>query len=195
MSVVSLHVHVPAFAREQLPQFLLRQHAVSQIEIYLCFYNLFSNLTASYSGRVYGSIGIASGCMQLRMLAAKQCLETHLVSQRARTHQRYAMQAQASKLAKDAEPADNRFKGFDEFMAAAKADAAAKAVPVEAADVGTSNQASQELPYSPGRSMSSDDEDAGLPDLTNLIGSSSRLDSKQVGNAACAGLLGSVCPS
>ena len=84
----------------------------------------------------------------------------------------FAMQAQASKSTKDADSSDNRFKGFDEFMASAKADAATKPEPEGAPTADVIDEEMQTLPYSPSRNMPSDDEDAGLLDLTNLIGAS-----------------------
>ena len=81
-----------------------------------------------------------------------------------------AMQAHASKLAKDSEAPDNRFKGFDEFMASAKAHAAAKTEAEEPAGVETKTEA-EDQPYSPSAGVVVE-EDADLPDLVSLIGSS-----------------------
>lgn len=95
-------------------------------------------------------------------------------------HQRHcqsAFQAQASRVSKAAETSDSRFKGFDEFMASAKAEAAPKPEPEGTA--GPQEEDVPDLPYSPSRNLTSDDEDAGLLDLTNLIGSSN-LTEKQV---------------
>lgn len=89
------------------------------------------------------------------------------------------MQAQASKLSsKESDTSDSRFKGFDEFMASAKADAAPQPEPGVAA-AGDQQQDVPEAPYSPSKNLTSDDEDAGLLDLTNLIGFSN-LAEKQV---------------
>ena len=80
------------------------------------------------------------------------------------------MQAHASKLAKDSEASDNRFKGFDEFMASAKAHAAAKTEAEEPAGVETSIEV-EDQPYSPSAGVMVE-EDPDLPDLVSLIGSS-----------------------
>ena len=58
-------------------------------------------------------------------------------------------------------------------MASAKADAASKVEPEPAA-----SQDVQDVPYSPSKNLTSDDEDAGLLDLTNLIGASSLAEEK-----------------
>ena len=81
-----------------------------------------------------------------------------------------AVQAHASKLAKDSEAPDNRFKGFDEFMASAKASAAARTEAEEPAGVETKTEA-EDQPYSPSAGVV-DEEDPDLPDLVSLIGSS-----------------------
>ena len=80
------------------------------------------------------------------------------------------MQAHASKLAKDSEVPDNRFKGFDEFMASAKAHAATKTGAEDPAGVETQTEA-EDQPYSPSAGVMVE-EDADLPDLVSLIGSS-----------------------
>ena len=80
------------------------------------------------------------------------------------------MQAHASKLAKDSEASDNRFKGFDEFMASAKAHAAAKTEAEEPAGVETSIEV-EDQPYSPSAGVMVE-EDPDQPDLVSLIGSS-----------------------
>ena len=88
------------------------------------------------------------------------------------------IQAHASKLAKDPEASDSRFKGFDEFMASAKAHAAAKVEP--APDTETATAAEEEdQPYSPSKGLSDDDE-SDQPDLGTLIGSSENLARKEV---------------
>lgn len=89
------------------------------------------------------------------------------------------MQAHASKLTKDPEAADNRFKGFDEFMASS---AAAKAEPASETDNALKTEA-DEQPYSPSKDVMTDD-DPELPDLVSLIGSSPTLAKKEV-HARC----------
>lgn len=90
-----------------------------------------------------------------------------------------APQAHASKLAKDAEAPDNRFKGFDEFMASAKAHAAAKTQAQEPADIDTAKTEAEDQPYSPSAGVVVED-DPDLPDLVSLIGSSGVTGQKEV---------------
>ena len=87
-------------------------------------------------------------------------------------------QAHASKLAKDPEAQDNRFKGFDEFMASAKAQAATKIEPAPETQV-TAQAEEEDQPYSPSQGAGSGDPDQ--PDLINLIASSDSLPRKEVG--------------
>lgn len=89
-----------------------------------------------------------------------------------------ALQAHASKLAKDAEAPDSRFKGFDEFMASAKAHAAAKTEAQEPTDPQGKTEA-EDQPYSPSAGVVVDD-DPDLPDLVSLIGSSGTTGQKEV---------------
>ncbi len=89
------------------------------------------------------------------------------------------MQAHASKLAKDPEAPDNRFKGFDEFMASAKAQAATKAEPAPEAQVPAQAE-EEDQPYSPSQGVGSG-ADPDQPDLINLIASSDSLPRKEVG--------------
>lgn len=88
-------------------------------------------------------------------------------------------QAHASKLAKDAEAPDNRFKGFDEFMASAKARAAAKTQAQAPADTETAKTEAEDQPYSPSAGVMVED-DPDLPDLVSLIGSSGVTGQKEV---------------
>lgn len=82
-------------------------------------------------------------------------------------------------MAKDPEAPDNRFKGFAEFMASAKAQAATKAEPAPEPQV--SAQAEEEdQPYSPSQGVESG-ADPDQPDLINLIASSDSLPRKEVG--------------
>ena len=87
------------------------------------------------------------------------------------------MQAHASKLAKDPEASDNRFKGFDEFMASAKAHAATKAEPAPEAEAARMAE-EEDQPYSPSKGLTDDESDQ--PDLGTLIGSSGNLARKEV---------------
>lgn len=87
------------------------------------------------------------------------------------------MQAHASKLAKDPEASDNRFKGFDEFMASAKAHAATKAEPAPEAEAARVAE-EEDQPYSPSKGLTDDESDQ--PDLGTLIGSSGNLARKEV---------------
>ena len=87
-------------------------------------------------------------------------------------------QAHASKLAKDPEAQDNRFKGFDEFMASAKAQAATKTEPAPETQV-TAQAEEEDQPYSPSQGVGAGDPDQ--PDLINLIASSDSLPRKEVG--------------
>ena len=93
-----------------------------------------------------------------------------------------ASQAHASKLAKDSEAPDNRFKGFDEFMASAKAHAAAKTEAEEPAGTEAKTEPDDQ-PYSPSAGVMTD-EDADLPDLASLIGSSGVLEQKEVSSSS-----------
>ncbi|KAL3147452.1 hypothetical protein ABBQ38_014510 [Trebouxia sp. C0009 RCD-2024] len=89
------------------------------------------------------------------------------------------IKAHASKLAKDAEAPDNRFKGFDEFMASAKARAAAKTQAQAPADTETAKTEAEDQPYSPSAGVMVED-DPDLPDLVSLIGSSGVTGQKEV---------------
>ena len=91
----------------------------------------------------------------------------------------YIMQAHASRLAKDSEASDSRFKGFDEFMASAKADAAAAKSQQSLQADDAANLGPEEQPYSPSRAPGLND-DNDLPDLVNLIGSTDKLARKEV---------------
>lgn len=88
-----------------------------------------------------------------------------------------SIKAHASKLAKDPEAQDNRFKGFDEFMASAKAQAATKTEPAPETQV-TAQAEEEDQPYSPSQGVGSGDPDQ--PDLINLIASSDSLPRKEV---------------
>ncbi len=98
-------------------------------------------------------------------------------------------QAHASKLAKDPEAPDNRFKGFDEFMASAKAQAATKTEPAPETQV-MAQAEEEDQPYSPSQGVGSD-ADPDQPDLVNLIASSGSLPRKEVGlmSSSQAGLM------
>ena len=88
------------------------------------------------------------------------------------------MQAHANKLATDSEAPDNRFKGFDEFMASAKASAATKVEPAaDTAEVTKEEEEGEQ--YSPSKGVMTDD-DPDVPDLVSLIASSETLGRKEV---------------
>ncbi|DBA78424.1 TPA: hypothetical protein ACH3X2_007918 [Trebouxia sp. C0005] len=89
-----------------------------------------------------------------------------------------SIKAHASKLAKDPEALDNRFKGFDEFMASAKAQAATKIEPA-AKTLDTAKAEEEDQPYSPSQGVGSG-ADPDQPDLVNLIASSDSLPRKEV---------------
>ncbi|DBB00828.1 TPA: hypothetical protein ACH3X1_000756 [Trebouxia sp. C0004] len=89
-----------------------------------------------------------------------------------------SIKAHASKLAKDPEASDNRFKGFDEFMASAKAQAAIKTEPAPETLV-TAQPEEEDQPYSPSKGVGPD-ADPDQPDLINLIASPDSLPRKEV---------------